>query len=518
MNGRTDPELLRQYAERHAEPAFDELVSRYVDLVYSAALRMVRDTHLAEDVTQRVFLALAQNAGQLTQHPVLSGWLHRTTQNVAANTVRTEVRRRAREQQAAVMNQMLSAEPEPDWEDVAAQLDAVLGELSEAERNALLLRYFERQSAREMARALGTSEEAAQKRVSRAVEHARELMATRGVAVSTGGLIVLLSANAVQAAPVGLSAVITTSAALAKTGLATLTTSAAAKTLAMTTLQKALIATTLAAAIGAGVYQARQASALRAEVKTLQQQLAAAQPKPPREVAAVDLEGKVQALETQKSELAEALTRSKAENVRLEAEGGQAKRSTALYKELVEMANAKELNPTNAYPTPRQAFVGLGRMGHIFALTKQDESQLSPAEKSARGEASINALAELPKLLKALKQFTADGSSGADQPSDEAKMDLLACVLYGALDLNEQQFNQVYDLLLKTTQQCKQKADPKDMPQAEAEEVSKQLTEQFKTELQALLTPEQNRLVPDALAQLHVQPGGHWGYSFNFSP
>src|SRR5438093_2162221 len=103
MNSLTDQQLLRDYTERRSEAAFAELVRRHVDLVYSAALRMVRDPHLAQDVAQGAFVALAQNALQLTDRPVLSGWLHRTAQNLAANTIRSDVRRRAREQEAVAM-------------------------------------------------------------------------------------------------------------------------------------------------------------------------------------------------------------------------------------------------------------------------------------------------------------------------------------------------------------------------------------------------------------------------------
>src|SRR6266850_2732892 len=117
MNGLTDQELLRDYTEHRSEAAFAEVVRRHLDFVYSAALRMLRDSHLAEDVTQAVFVALAQNARQLTDRPILSGWLHRTTQNLAAKTVRSDVRRRAREQEAVAMNEL--QEPAADWQQIA---------------------------------------------------------------------------------------------------------------------------------------------------------------------------------------------------------------------------------------------------------------------------------------------------------------------------------------------------------------------------------------------------------------
>src|SRR5882724_2488169 len=107
MNSPSDQQLLHIYAETRSETAFAELVRRHVDFVYSAALRMVRDPHLAEDVTQSVFVAFAKNAALLTNRRVLSGWLHRTAQNIAAHTVRTIERRRAREQEAVAMNELL---------------------------------------------------------------------------------------------------------------------------------------------------------------------------------------------------------------------------------------------------------------------------------------------------------------------------------------------------------------------------------------------------------------------------
>jgi RNA polymerase sigma factor (sigma-70 family) len=245
VSRQTDQQLLQDYSERRSEPAFTELVHRYVDLVYSAAVRLARDAHLAEDVTQTVFLALAKSAPRLTEYRVLSGWLHQTTQNLAANVVRSEVRRRIREQEASAMNELLSAHPEATWESVAPHLDAALSELSAADRDAVLLRYFEKKSAAEMADILGVSHEAAQKRVTRAVERLRESFSKRKVTIGAGGLAALISANAVQSAPAALATGIAT-ATLAGTAVAT---TSITKTIAMTAFQKLLVA----AAITAGI-------------------------------------------------------------------------------------------------------------------------------------------------------------------------------------------------------------------------------------------------------------------------
>jgi RNA polymerase sigma factor (sigma-70 family) len=274
VNSQTDQQLLRDYTDCRSEAAFSELVRRHIDFVYSAALRMVCDPHLAEDVTQGVFVAFAKNAAHLTNRPVLSGWLHRTAQNIAAQTVRTIERRRAREQEAVAMNELLANEPSADWEHIAPCLDEALGLLNESDRDALLLRYFERKSAREMAQTLGVSEDAAQKRVNRAVERLREFFAKRGVTVGASGLVVVITANAVQAAPVGLAATIATTAALAGTTLATNATATATKAIVMTTLQKTFVTVALTAAVGVGLYEARQASKLRTQVHTLQQEQA----------------------------------------------------------------------------------------------------------------------------------------------------------------------------------------------------------------------------------------------------
>jgi RNA polymerase sigma factor (sigma-70 family) len=274
MNEQTDSQLLNDYLERRSEAAFADLVCRYTDLVYSTALRTVSDPHLAQDVTQTTFVALAKQAGQVKERLALCGWLHQTARNIAAQTVRTDLRRRAREQEAAAMNEPPSNKPEIAWEEIAPHLDAALEGLGELDREALMLRYFQNKPFHAIGFVLGVSDDAAQKRVARAVERLRELFARRGVTVGAGGLAALISANAVQAAPAGLAATMS-AAAFAHTALSAATViTVSAKTIAMTTFQKTLVAAIVAALAGAGFYEARQAAQLRDQAQTFQQQRA----------------------------------------------------------------------------------------------------------------------------------------------------------------------------------------------------------------------------------------------------
>ncbi|MCD6052211.1 MAG: polymerase, sigma-24 subunit, subfamily [Verrucomicrobia bacterium] len=281
MKHLSDQELLGEYAGRRSEAAFAELTRRYVDLVHSIAFRMVRDVHLAQDVAQAVFVALACQAAQLTEHRVLAGWLHRTTRNLAANAIRSDVRRGEREKEAATMNETLAHHPDPVWEDVSQHLDEALAELNEADRDAVLLRYFERKTAREMAQIIGSSEEAAQKRVSRAVERLREALGKRGITVSAGALALAISNHAVQAAPAGLAATISLAVTLGEAALQSSTAIATTNALAMTTLQKTLLTTVLVTGLAVPlVIQQRDRTRLNELNQNLRQQvdaLAAAQ-------------------------------------------------------------------------------------------------------------------------------------------------------------------------------------------------------------------------------------------------
>ena len=208
---RTDSELLSEYAATGAEAAFGSLVERHIALVYSAALRIVVDPHLAEDVTQTTFAALAREARRLITHPVLPAWLHRTASNQAAKLVRGEMRRRAREQEAHAMDPH-TAGTDADWKQIAPLLDGAINQLPERDRSVIVMKFFGTKSAREIASVLRVTEEAAQKRVTRAVDRLRGIFARNGVTLSAAALTATFASNATAAVPPALCLSVTTGA------------------------------------------------------------------------------------------------------------------------------------------------------------------------------------------------------------------------------------------------------------------------------------------------------------------
>lgn len=235
----TDSELLQRFTQSQSQDAFAALVQRHMSLVYSAALRQVRSAELAEEVAQAVFIALARQASDLRQDTLLAAWLYEVTRRKSVDVVRGESRRQARERRILEEGHLIATES--TWSEISPLLDEAMDALEESDRTALVLRYFENLSLKEVGQALAISDDAAQKRVSRAVDTLRAGLVSRGLSIASASLIGLLSGSAVQSAPallIGKVAILaTTSTSTSSFASTTLT-----YTFAMKTLTKTLIA------------------------------------------------------------------------------------------------------------------------------------------------------------------------------------------------------------------------------------------------------------------------------------
>jgi RNA polymerase sigma factor (sigma-70 family) len=263
-----DCELLRRFVQSESEEAFTELVRRHINLVYSVALRHTENAHDAQEITQAVFTMLARKAASLGRETVLSGWLYHTARLTAANFRRAEIRHVRREQEAYMQSTLEESSPDTIWRELAPLLDEAMAHLDATDRDAVVLRYFEKQDLRAVGSALGISEDAAQKHVSRAVERLREFFAKRGVTIGASGLAVAITANAVQAAPIGLVATISTAALVGTVTVATIATHTTVNWINIKSIA-AIVAAVIAAGTGTHLVQKREANRLRSENQSL---------------------------------------------------------------------------------------------------------------------------------------------------------------------------------------------------------------------------------------------------------
>jgi RNA polymerase sigma factor (sigma-70 family) len=248
-------ELLEQYRSRGDERAFGQLVERYIHFVYSAARRQVRDAHLAEDITQAVFIIFSQKARSLRNPAALGGWLLQTTHHVACNALRLERRRARHEQEAAAMTPtMVEPGEESLSRRVSCVLDDALARLREGDRSAIVLRFLEGKSVVDVGSAMGISEAAAQKRIVRALSRLRDLFARRGIVTAADALPETIAGQALLSAPLGLIAMVsTTSTAIQAGTVATFLAKATVKAVFWTNVKAATIGLAATVAITVGV-------------------------------------------------------------------------------------------------------------------------------------------------------------------------------------------------------------------------------------------------------------------------
>jgi RNA polymerase sigma factor (sigma-70 family) len=268
-----DAELLRGYVEKGSDSAFSELVHEHLNLVYSAALRETGgDTALAEDLSQAVFVELARKAARLLDHPSLAGWLYTTVRHTAANARRADQRRRDREEKVQSMNEVLSEEaPDQAWHQIRPVLDDALHELTEADRTAVVLRFLENRTLRDVGATLGLQENAARMRVDRALEKLRGLLARRGITSTVSGLVAALAVGVITPAPAGLAATIVSTALVGGT-VAGSATPTLLKLMSVTPIKAGVIGALVVAGIVVPAWQQTRLQRMSAENQQLRAQ------------------------------------------------------------------------------------------------------------------------------------------------------------------------------------------------------------------------------------------------------
>jgi RNA polymerase sigma factor (sigma-70 family) len=241
----TDYELLRRYAREGSEEAFAEIVRRHSALVYSTCLRILADQHEAEDASQAVFIALSRKARSFREGPPITAWLHRVAKCSALQVKRASQGRAKRERKVAEMkaDSVPATTDERTWLDVRPVLDEALASLPGRYSKALVLRYLDSKSEREVAQELGTPVGTVSSLLSRGLDMLRQKLARSHVVLDASLLAALLAERTSEAVPKNLTEAIV--AACTLEGMA----SAAAVSIAEETMRAIAIAKMKLAAV-----------------------------------------------------------------------------------------------------------------------------------------------------------------------------------------------------------------------------------------------------------------------------
>ena len=175
-----DWKWLQKFVKDGDDDSFARVVKEHLGLVYATALRVTSDAAASEDITQSVFILLADKADLLKPHGSLASWLYQSTVFKSRKYLARESKRALKEEKCAIMKEDTESTPN-DWNEIRPLIDAALDELSEEDRSAILLRFFQEASYQTIGARLSVSEEAARKRVTRAVNRLQAWFATRGM-------------------------------------------------------------------------------------------------------------------------------------------------------------------------------------------------------------------------------------------------------------------------------------------------------------------------------------------------
>jgi len=391
----TDAELLQSYARDQNERAFAELVQRHLGLVYSAALRRTGGrSHLAGEIAQKVFCDLARKAAALTKHPVLTGWLYRSTRYAALDAIRAEMRRLKLAQSFVTMPDFSSGPEQPvDWEQLRPVLDEAMDQLRESDRTLMLLRFFNGLSFAEVGARLGLNENTARMRTERALDALRGHLIKRGVTSTSAALGLLLTNQAFATAPTGLATTVT-AAGLAATTAATGSASIVA-TLYMSKITIPALSAVLAAGLTTLVWTSVASSTRAKELAFLRQENARLIQSPAPGASAASVASVANEFAAQTSAQAAAITR--ALNRRNESA------ATSLAASASTSGNAQPATNRNGHrdrgrATPHDAFMSFAwaaDTGEIGSMAK-----LLWFENKTR-EKALAVLATMPDSLRA---------------------------------------------------------------------------------------------------------------------
>lgn len=258
MKQLSDNQLIERYRRNQDEKAFALLVERHLDLVYGTALRRVRSSHLAEEICQAVFLELAKVAGTFSNTSFICTWLHRVARNKSVDLVRRECNRKKHESIAAENHD--SSSDTQQWADIEPMLDEAIETLNEQDRTAVILRYFESKSFKEIGHVLGASEEAARKRVHRSIQRLWQYFKKNGFGIHTSDFESLLTTRATILAPVGL---IVSVCSVVQSFAAPTALTIAAQVFTMTSLKKAVFAGVLMLSVGTCIHLNHRSNELK---------------------------------------------------------------------------------------------------------------------------------------------------------------------------------------------------------------------------------------------------------------